>query len=278
MDIVCVGDCGVDVYEPSGETRVGGITANVARHARAVFAPDDDIHIVSCIGDDHAASLVLDAFAGSGIDCHISGMLGMTPVQSIEIKPDGEKHFIHYEPGVLADFRFTEEQRKLIARADIVVAPVYLQIVGLFDAMMSIPTRGRVAIDFADFLEHPDFELLHNYIDRIDIGFFGLTSSDTAAIQEIARLADDHGKIFVVTLGPDGSIVFFADRQYEGDALPVSQIVDTTGAGDAYAAAFLAEYCRNGDIDAAIARGSALAARVVAHMGSYDAGQSPVRS
>ena len=272
MEIACVGDCGVDIYQPSGETRVGGITANVARHARATFEPEDDIYVVSCVGDDRAAGLVLDAFVDSGINCHISRMPGKTPVQYIEIKPDGERHFVHYEPGVLAEFRFSEAQRNVIASADIVVAPVYLQIVGLFDAMMSIPTRGTVAIDFADFLEHPDFDLLHSHIDRIDIGFFGLTSDDTAAIREIARLAADHHKLFVVTLGADGSIVFSADTRFEGVALPVSQVVDTTGAGDAFATAFLAGYCRNGDIDAAIAKGSALAASVVEHLGSYGAG------
>ena len=156
MDVVCVGDCGVDVYQPSGETLVGGITANVARHARAVFAPEDVVRIVSCVGDDRAARLVLDTFRDTGIDCHISSLPGKTPVQSIEIRADGEKHFVHYETGVLADFCFSARQVDLIAGGDLVIAPVYLQIVGLFESLMSIPTRGKVAIDFADFLEHPN--------------------------------------------------------------------------------------------------------------------------
>jgi sugar/nucleoside kinase (ribokinase family) len=57
MKVVCVGDCGVDHYLPSGEQRFGGITANFARHARKEFRADDEIHIVSCIGDDDGVAI-----------------------------------------------------------------------------------------------------------------------------------------------------------------------------------------------------------------------------
>jgi fructoselysine 6-kinase len=269
MDVVCVGDCGVDVYRPSGETLVGGITANVARHARSEFQAGDTIRIVSSVGDDDAARLVLDELSDTGIDCHIPSLPGKTPVQRIEIDPDGEKNFVGYEAGVLADLRFSDEQSRLIAAADLVIAPVYLQIVGLFDTLMSIPMRGRVAIDFADFLEHPDFDLLRKHIDRVDIGFFGLTPDDTYAVAEIARLATRHNKLFIVTLGAGGSLGFSGSEKIECAAVPVSNVVDTTGAGDAYAAAFLAAFCHGADIASAMRKGAELAATVIARMGSH---------
>jgi len=269
MDIVCVGDCGVDIYKPSGETRVGGITANVARHARAAFSAGNTIRIVSAIGDDDAARLVLDELQETGIDCRISVLPGRTPVQWIEVEPDGEKNFVGYEAGVLADLCFTDEQSGLISAADLVIAPVYLQIVGLFDTLMSIPMRGRVAIDFADFLEHPDFELLLKHMQRVDIGFFGLTPDDTAAIAEIARLAALHEKLFIVTLGAAGSVAYSGNEKVECAAVPVANVVDTTGAGDAYAAAFLAAYCRGDDVLSAMKKGAALAATVIGRLGSH---------
>ncbi len=268
MDVVCVGDCGIDLYLPSGETRVGGITANVARHARAEFDRGHNVHIVSCVGDDDAATQVLDNLRGTGIGCCISTLAGSTPVQSIEIEADGERRFTRYDAGVLADFRFSDAQIALIAQADLVVAPVYLQIVGLFDALMSIPFSGRVAIDFADFLEHPDFGLLLRHIERIDIGFFGLTTDDSAAIAEIGRLAARHRKLFVVTLGAAGSLAFSGGERFECAPVSVPGVVDTTGAGDAYAAAFLADYCHGQDIPNAMLRGAALAARIIGQLGS----------
>jgi fructoselysine 6-kinase len=269
MDVVCVGDCGVDLYLPSGEKRFGGITANFARHARMQFPADDIVRIVSCVGDDEDAGLVLSSLQNSGIDCHISRLNGVTPVQTIETSDDGEKDFVHYETGVLSDFRFGANETALIAASDLLVAPVYLQIVGLFDELMKIDTKGRVSVDFADFLEYPDFELLERHVDRIDIGFFGLTAGDTKMIDRIRAYADRRNKTFVVTLGADGSLVFAGARQFEQPAAAVRQVVDTTGAGDAYAAGFLSGFCHGAGIQASMERGAALAASVITMTGSF---------
>ena len=269
MEVVCVGDCGVDHYLPSGECHFGGITANFARHARAEFTKDDVVRIVSCIGNDEGASLVLDSLRDSGIECDITKLEGRTPVQHIEIRPDGEKHFIRYEEGVLREFRFTASQRRLIAGSDLLVAPVYLQIAGLFDELMSIGTAGRTAVDFADFLAHPDFSLLDRHVDRIDVGFFGLTAENTDAIDAIAGRAARDDKLYIVTLGPGGSIACHREGRVTVPAAPVVAVVDTTGAGDAYAAGFLSRWCHGAGIHEAMEHGAAVASRVIGRVGSH---------
>ena len=271
MDVVCVGDCGVDLYLPSNETLFGGITANFARHARREFPADDVIRIVSCVGDDAGGDLVLASLEGTGIDCHITRMRGATPVQSIEIHGDGEKDFVGYEEGVLRDFRFGADDKRLIRESDLLVAPVYLQIVGLFDELMAIAAAGRVAVDFADFLEYPDFDLLERHLAAIDIAFFGLSTRDEAMIERLAVLADRHQKLFVVTLAADGSRAFAGAERFDCDAVPVDAIVDTTGAGDAYAAGFLSRYCHGASVAEAMQNGARVAARVVERLGSFPA-------
>jgi len=269
MDVVCVGDCGVDLYLPSGERLFGGITANFARHARREFPEDDRIHIVSCVGDDAGGDLVLSSLAGSGIECHIERLAGRTPVQTIEIQPDGEKDFVHYDEGVLSDFRFGDAARLLIARSELLVAPVYLQIVGLFDELMAIPTAGLVSVDFADFLVYPDFDLLERQLDNIDIAFFGLSIEDTEMIDRLGVLADRQQKLIVVTLGSNGSRGFAGSRHYDCHAEPVVEVVDTTGAGDAYAAGFLSRYCHGASIEACMQHGAKVAASVIGKVGSF---------
>lgn len=269
MDVVCVGDCGVDLYLPAGERRCGGITANFARHARAQFPPGDSVRIVSCIGRDEGARLVSSCLADSGIECHIRQLPGITPIQTIEIREDGEKDFVQYETGVLRDFRFGPTEVALIAGSDLLVAPVFLQIVGLFDDLMEIDTKGRVSIDFADFLEYPDFALLERHLESIDVGFFGLTAGDVAMIERIRGYADRRDKTFVVTLGANGSLVFAGGRQFRQPAEPVQRVVDTTGAGDAYAAGFLSRFCHGAGIEASMKHGAALAATVVTKKGSF---------
>jgi len=269
MRVVCVGDCGVDHYLPSGELLVGGITANFARHARHVFPAGDEISIVSCVGSDPGADLVLSSLEGSQIDCQITRLPGTTPVQYIRIEPDGERSFVRYEEGVLRDFRFSEQQRQIIAASDLMVAPVYLQIAGLFDDLMSVSTRGKVAIDFADILQHPDVSLLEEHIDRIDIGFFGLATENAETATRIGELAARHSKLFVVTLGADGCHVYRGSERFETRAVPVNAVIDTTGAGDAFAAGFLSRYCHGASVPASAAYGATLAARVIGYIGSY---------
>ena len=268
MNIVCVGDCGVDHYLPSGDLFFGGITANFARNAKQAFPAEDTIQIVSTVGDDDGAELVLSSLANSGIDCHISRLSGATPIQYIEVQPDGERKFVRYEEGVLRDLRFGEAEQQIIAHSDLLVAPVYLQIVGLFDELMSIPTRGQTAIDFADFLAHPDFDLLERHIEHIDVGFFGLSNDDHTTISHIESLAREHSKLFVVTLGAAGSRAYHGDARIDCAAVPVAEVVDTTGAGDAFAAGFLSRYCHNQGIQESLAAGAELASLVIQRQGA----------
>ncbi len=269
MKIVCVGDCGIDHYLPSGIQRVGGITANFARHALSEFPVEDEIHVVTCVGSDAGAELVLGALAATDFNSHVEALPGTTPMQYIELEPDGEKRFVRYDEGVLGDFEFNSEQRETIASSTLLVAPVYSQIIDLYSYLLAIETEGQVAIDFADFLQHPDFALLENYLDSIDIGFFGLTCDDTETMERIASLAARHQKLFVVTLGAQGSRAFHGADRFECAAMPVKNVVDTTGAGDAFAAAFLSRYCHGAGIQLSLQRGAELAASVVARIGGH---------
>ncbi len=269
MNVVCVGDCGVDHYSPSGERHFGGITANFARHARNQFSENDQIHIVSCVGSDEGADLVLSSLENSGIACHIERLPGATPVQYIEIEPNGEKLFVRYDEGVLKRYSFGPDERSIIARSDLLVAPVFLQIVDLFDNLMNIETAGLTAVDFADFHLDPNFALLQRYIDRIDIGFFGLSADDESTIVRVAEFAERFEKLFVVTLGAHGSRVYRHGQRFDCPSVDVDRVVDTTGAGDAYAAGFLAAYCHGNGVEKAMSKGARIAAKVVGHCGSY---------
>ena len=269
MKVVCVGDCGIDHYLPSGERRFGGITANVARHARKQFPKDDEIHIVSCVGDDDGAELVLSSLEATTINCHIQQKSGATSIQYIEIQKSGEKKFIRYDEGVLRDFAFGPVERSIIAKSDLLIAPVYFQIVDLFDDLMSIGTTGLTAIDFADFLQHPDFEMLERHLDNFDVGFFGLSVADVETLSHLRKLAIQTNKLFIVTLGEEGSRAFIGQKCFDCPAVSVNEVVDTTGAGDAYAAAFLSRYCHGGEIEESMHHGAEVAADVVANLGSW---------
>ncbi|MCI0516705.1 MAG: PfkB family carbohydrate kinase [Woeseiaceae bacterium] len=272
MKIVCVGDCGVDHYLPSGRQLAGGITANFARHAAREFGEQDEIHVISAIGDEPlSAGLVRRGFKNTRIHCHIAELHGQTPVQYIRIEPGGEKNFLRYDEGVLAYYRIDEYAARLVQSADLLVTPVFSQIREMFDSLMSATVSGKVAVDFADFAQHPDFDHLESYLDRIDIAFFGLSSGDQKPVATLAALAQRWQKLFVVTLGAGGSMAFAGNRTFAQEAIPVEHTVDTTGAGDAFAAAFLASHMRGDDVASCLHRGAVLASRVIQQMGAFPA-------
>jgi sugar/nucleoside kinase (ribokinase family) len=272
MKVVCVGDCGVDHYLPSGRLLAGGITANFARHAAREFPGDDEIHVIAAIGDEpDSASLVRRAFRDSRITCHFSEQHGATPVQFIRIQSNGERHFERYDEGVLGAYRIGDDAAKLVQASDLLVAPVFSQIHGMFESLMAVPVRGKVAVDFADFAQHPDFRHLESYLDRIDVAFFGLSRRYRKLVSQLATIAERWHKLIVVTLGSDGSRAFFGHSRFVQDAIPVDKVIDTTGAGDAFAAAFLASYMRNGDVALSLKHGADLSAKVVQQLGAFPA-------
>lgn len=269
MKIVCVGDCGVDHYLPSGRLLGGGITANFARHAARAFPESDEIHVVSAIGSEpDAGSLVRRMLKHHRIRCHIAEMRGTTPVQFIQIDADGERSFVRYDEGVLAFYRIDESAAAIVRTADLLVTPVFHQIHDLFHSVMSVPVKGKIAVDFSDFAEYPDLDHLESYLDRIDIAFFGMAAGQQNLIESLATLAERWHKLFVVTLGANGSLAFAGHDHFAQATVPVDKVVDTTGAGDAFAAAFLASHMHGADVPTSLKRGAALSATVVAHLGA----------
>ena len=78
------------------------------------------------------------------------------------------------------------------------------------------------------------------------------------------------GKVstLVITRGPQGAVAVEKDYLVEIPAAPVAQIVDTTGAGDLFAAGFLAARCRGKPLKACLETGSIAAAEVISHFGA----------
>ena len=71
----------------------------------------------------------------------------------------------------------------------------------------------------------------------------------------------------LVAGGAAGSVILRGEERVVVPAYPVDKVVDTTGAGDQYAAGFLLGLARGLPLDQAGALGSLAAAEVIAHWG-----------
>lgn len=89
------------------------------------------------------------------------------------------------------------------------------------------------------------------------------TKDFAAACDRMAAMVE----VAAVTRGPNGSVVLKGDQRVSVDAFPVDKVVDTTGAGDQYAAGFLLGLSRGLSLEDAGRLGSLAAAEVIAHWG-----------
>jgi sugar/nucleoside kinase (ribokinase family) len=71
----------------------------------------------------------------------------------------------------------------------------------------------------------------------------------------------------VITMGKDGCVVVTKDEVLRAPAEPVSQVLDTTGAGDLFAAGFLFGYTRERGLVECAKLGAIAAAEVISHVG-----------
>ena len=80
-------------------------------------------------------------------------------------------------------------------------------------------------------------------------------------------LAERFGEV-VVTLGPAGALWTDGEAVLRAAAEPVDEVMDSTGAGDAFAAGLLTARVAGASVAEALAAGSKLAARAVSQAGA----------
>jgi fructoselysine 6-kinase len=271
VKLVCAADCGVDRYADRGIDRAGGIGLNVAVHARRLCAPADTVTVVAPVGDDAGAGVVRDTIARAGVQACLEVVPGATPVQHIRHGPGGERVFERYDEGVLAGYRVSDRQRDAIASSDVLATAAFGQGLTFFESVLAAGPPGLRAVDFTNANDVGDpVAFAARWAPALDVGFFGLTAEDSELIDALEGVARRSGRLFVVTLGAAGAVALGRAQRIACAAQAVDQVVDTTGAGDAFTAAFLCEYAHSCAVERSLARGNEVAASTLRHLGSFE--------
>ena len=90
----------------------------------------------------------------------------------------------------------------------------------------------------------------------------------TKSFDEAVAATRPHVKIAALTCGAQGSVVIGGDEGHKVAAEPIDKLVDTTGAGDAYAAGFLYGLAKGRPLNLCGRLGSIAAAEVISHYGA----------
>jgi sugar/nucleoside kinase (ribokinase family) len=115
--------------------------------------------------------------------------------------------------------------------------------------------------EFLDLLAG-DLELLFANEDEITMLF------DVASFDAAVEAVSETGVLAVLTRGAAGSVVVTASGPVAVPAAPVERVVDTTGAGDLFAAGFLYGITNGLSPEDSTRLGSVCAAEVISHVGA----------
>ncbi len=244
MNILCIGDAGIDQYINPPQKKFGGCSLNVASHLSHFCPPKNiDISLLSPIGNDDHGSEINHFVNSFNIKNHLITVIGKTAVQKIKILKKGEKKFVEYCPGVLEGFQIPKNHSLLTKKTDLIVTVFFKEIESLFYSLIDQNLSTPIFCDFLNLNDYRnDLAKIEKIIPHIEIGLFGLYVTDTKLIHQIIQWSKDFNKKFLVTLGKNGVLLVYPDKVYFQKAPDVSNVIDTTGAGDAFFAYFIAHF------------------------------------
>lgn len=201
-----------------------------------------------------------------------------TAVSMINVTPDGERTMSTFL-GASTEFATDDIDPAIIEGAKIVYLEGYL-----FDAEAArhafakaaglARASGRmIAITLSDgFVVERHREALLGFLEtQVDLVFandteiMALFQTDDfdAAVEQLRGKV----KIAAVTRGVQGSVITAGGETFTVDVFPVEKVVDTTGAGDQYAAGFMYGLATGRPLNVCGQLGSLAAAEVISHYG-----------
>jgi sugar/nucleoside kinase (ribokinase family) len=285
LRLLVVGDIAWDIFiRPEGElvrgsdvlgtvdVMPGGAAANVAVWARRLGA---DVTLVGKIGDDTLGTLMHAHLQGEGVARHLITVPGgLSTRVGILVSADGEHSFVIDHTKVLR-FEEGDAPPSLLDEADAVFFTGYdiflARSTTFLSALLAEARQRRVPIIF----DPSSFALIDAFgasrlvegVGPVDV----LLANDAEAhalrgtrplesLEVWARLA-------VVKQGPGGASAYASGTAWHAAANPV-KVVDTTGAGDAFDAAFMVEWLASRNVEAALQAGNRMGAHVAAHLGA----------
>ena len=91
---------------------------------------------------------------------------------------------------------------------------------------------------------------------------------ETNELNDAIKKCQDTKKIFAVTLGDKGAKIIYKNEVIDIKAEVINKLVDTTGAGDLFAAGFLAEYLKTQDLELSGKQGVKMASIIIQQFGA----------
>ena len=291
--VVLFGECMLELQGEafgSMQQSFGGDTLNTAVYL-ARCATGLQVGYATALGDDKLSAGMLARWQAEALDVSLVQRLSgrMPGLYLIEVDAHGERSFSYWRDNSAAKSYFDAEQTPLEAAADSLGA-LYLSGISLailpaagrerlFALMARLQARGTPVIfdnNYRPRLWASREEALASFDRAYSLASIALvTADDEQALRGLPQLDDAVAAAkalpcpeVVIKRGRNPTLVRTASGLQEVATELVAKVVDTTAAGDSFAAGYLAVRLQGGDVVAAATQGNRLAGRVIQHRGA----------
>ena len=227
----------------------------------------DDVQssIISADSDDVYGKDSVKAFEERKIDCSHLDIIpgGETPSVPLHLIQNDR---VHGDPvrGIMADYEFSDEAIDFICTHDM----MHTDFTGkLIKRLPEIRKRGvKVFFDLSNRRDHPDLEFV---LSNIDCGLVSFDGDMEEGKKFLCHAHELGAKLMIATFGEKGSLAYDGENFYEGEIVPVEQVVNTVGAGDSYFAGFISGLIDGKPIPECMKEGARRSAQVISGFDPY---------
>ncbi len=292
IKVLGIGDNACDKYYPEMMMYPGGQAMNFAVYAKILGV---DSTYMGVFGNDREAEFLLSILDKFGIDhSHCREYEGENCYTKVRLE-NGERKFIDCNHGGVAlehplvlnggtpgtsdgpdndDLSYIKEFNL-----------IHTGIFGHFDDQLRVvkkKTSVPISYDFSDRWNQEYYK--ENVLPYVDYAFISCEDmTEDEAKDACAGVAASGGdcKLVVATRGKRGAVAYDRERFYDvinpynfQNQKLFESIVDTLGAGDAFATAFMLSYLKDQNVDKALEEGEKFAHKICNVRGAYGYGKS----
>ena len=248
----------------AGFANLGGVAAYIGR-----------------VKNDQFGDIFVHDMRSLGVDVRLTPAVDGAPTarSHVLITPDGQRTMQTYL-GACTELGVADVTGTTVGQSEIILLEGYIWDIAEGPALaaeairIAKATNARVALSLSDSFcvqRHRDAykAALEHDVDIVFADEDEMTELyETPNFDDAAAIAAQSNILFVMTRSAKGSVVVHGDERVEQRAIPVSKVVDSTGAGDAYTAAFLYGLSQKAPLAECARLGTWCATKVIQQLGA----------
>ena len=261
-DLISIGECMIELFSEEPMESAGVFQRSLAGDSFNILVAAGRLGTstgyITLLGDDPFQTYLRNSFTNEGIDIsQIKTVSGFNAAHFVATKDDGDREFVYYRSGSAPTYLTPDHiDEKYLSSAKILHCSGIAQAISDSSRKTVLEAAKRaneqnITVSYDPNYRHQlwNFEAAREAMEEllpfVNI-FMPSMPADSEALfgtndtDRIISESTDRGiKIVVVKKGHLGSTVYHDGNRIDLDPYQTKQVIDTTGAGDAFNGAFL---------------------------------------